>query len=95
MCVETAERLLRNYGTDPETTALLNDLEIFIVPSANPDGALYSMYDSSAQSRNMTSYCPLADDPAARNSWGVAIARNFSGRVDLRRVRRRLHHLHR
>ena len=77
VCSETAERLARNYATDPETRTLLDNLEIFIVPSVNPDGALYSMYDFSGQSKTMTSTCPDVSDPAARNTWGVAIARNF------------------
>ena len=33
---------LRNYGTDPETTKLVDNLDIFIIPSINPDGATYS-----------------------------------------------------
>src|SRR5262249_14708387 len=36
--LETATRLLHNYGTDPTTTALVNDLDIFVLPVANPDG---------------------------------------------------------
>ena len=45
VCLETAERLVRNYGTDPETTALIDGLDIFIIPSINADGATYSMFD--------------------------------------------------
>ncbi len=32
-CLETAERLLRNYATDPETKDLVDNLDIFILPS--------------------------------------------------------------
>ncbi len=82
VCLETAERLLRNYGVDPETTKLVDNLDIFIIPTINADGAAYSMYDNSAQRRNMVDYCasnPTGNnDPAARNSWGVDLNRNFS-----------------
>jgi hypothetical protein len=78
-CVETAERLLRNYQRDPATRKLVDNLDIFVVPSINPDGANYSMYDYNFQRRNMTDYCGPADsDPARRNSWGVDLNRNFS-----------------
>lgn len=78
-CVETAERLLRNYRHDAATRRLVDGLDIFIVPSMNPDGANYSMYDYNFQRRNMTDYCgPANSDPARRNSWGVDVNRNFS-----------------
>ena len=57
-CVETAERLVRNYATDPETKKLLDNVEVFILPNVNPDGGHYSMYDFNAQRKNMTNYCP-------------------------------------
>ena len=44
---------MRNYGTDPETTALVDNLDIFIVPQINGDGATHSMYDSAAR-KNLT-----------------------------------------
>ncbi|MEU2611275.1 M14 family zinc carboxypeptidase [Micromonospora sp. NPDC007271] len=79
VCVESAERLLRNYAQDPNTRKIVDDLDIFILPVVNPDGAHYSMYDYNMQRRNMTNYCPAASaDPANRNSWGVDINRNFS-----------------
>ena len=82
VCLETAERLLRNYGTDPETTELVDNLDIFIIPTINADGAAYSMYDFTSQRKNMVNYCAAfpgaASDPAGRNSWGVDINRNFS-----------------
>ncbi len=45
VCLETAERLIRNYGSDPETTKLIDNLDIFLIPTINADGAAYSMYD--------------------------------------------------
>lgn len=79
VCVETAERLLRNYATDPATKKLVNNLDIFIVPVVNPDGAHYSFYDYNSQRKNMTNHCDAANsDPGRRNSWGVDINRNFT-----------------
>ncbi|MEU5720750.1 M14 family zinc carboxypeptidase [Micromonospora sp. NPDC047738] len=79
VCVETAERLLRNYAKDPNTRKLVDDLDIFILPTVNPDGSHYSMYDYNMQRRNMTNYCPATSaDPANRNAWGVDLNRNFS-----------------
>src|SRR6202008_46860 len=58
-CLETAERLVRQYATDPPTRSYVDTLDIFILPSSNPDGAHYSMYDSSVQRKNLTNYCPV------------------------------------
>jgi Zinc carboxypeptidase len=35
-CLETAEQLLRNYAIDPNTRQLVDNLDIFILPSSNP-----------------------------------------------------------
>lgn len=78
-CVETAERLLRNYVIDPKTQEMVDNLDIFIIPSYNPDGSLYSFYDFASQRRNMTRHCSLTATsgmPASRNSWGVDNNRN-------------------
>ncbi|MGH2711319.1 MAG: M14 family zinc carboxypeptidase, partial [Actinomycetota bacterium] len=78
-CVETAERLLRNYAIDPGTQEMVDNLDIFILPSVNPDGSLYSFYDFASQRKNMTRYCPLTATngmPSSRNSWGVDLNRN-------------------
>ena len=83
VCLETAERLVRNYGTDPQTTALVDGLEIFIVPQINSDGVNHSIYDSPRRT-NMAPYCydpantENLGDPANRNNYGVNINRNFS-----------------
>jgi hypothetical protein len=78
-CLETAERLLRNYETDTKTRNLVNGLDIFIMPVVNPDGGHYSMYDYNMQRRNMTNHCAAnASDPGYRNSWGVDLNRNFT-----------------
>ena len=73
---------MRNYGTDAETKSLVDNLDIFIIPTINADGAAYSMYDYNSQRKNMVNYCasnPTGNnDPYARNSWGVDLNRNFS-----------------
>jgi hypothetical protein len=80
-CVETGERLLRNYAIDAQTKELVDNLDIFIVPSVNPDGGHYSLYDNTIQRRNLTNHCGGAAgnifmDPAARDFWGVDLNRN-------------------
>ena len=93
VALETANRLLKNYGTDPTTTSYVDNLDIFIDPSVNTDGGNYSMLQggASGQRRTMTRFCgpnnpaaPLGDvgstsfDPAARGSWGIDDNRGFS-----------------
>ncbi|HEX6291684.1 MAG TPA: M14 family metallopeptidase [Herpetosiphonaceae bacterium] len=78
VAVETAERLLRNYARDGETRQLLDNLDIFIIPSVNPDGAHYSFFDYNMQRKNMFNYCgPQDADPGRRNEWGVDNNRNY------------------
>ncbi|HEX5542048.1 MAG TPA: M14 family metallopeptidase [Micromonospora sp.] len=78
--IETTERLLRNYAHDGRTKQLLNNLDIWIAPSINPDGGHYSFYDFASQRKNMTNHCPLTDaaDAGGRNSWGVDNNRNYT-----------------
>ena len=93
VALETANRLLKNYGTDPTTTSYVDNLDIFIDPSINTDGGNYSMLQGggSGQRRTMTRFCgpnnpaaPLGDvastsfDPASRGSWGIDDNRGFS-----------------
>ena len=72
-CLETAEQLLRNYGIDKTTRKLVDDLDIFILPSSNPDGSHYSMHNSARQRRTMTNWCMNGgletDDPSAASFW--------------------------
>ncbi|GIH10841.1 hypothetical protein Rhe02_89080 [Rhizocola hellebori] len=80
VAVETTERLLRNYSHDGHTKQLLDNLDIWIAPSINPDGGHYAFYDFNSQRKNMTNHCPLtgAADGLARNAWGVDNNRNYS-----------------
>jgi Zinc carboxypeptidase/Chitobiase/beta-hexosaminidase C-terminal domain len=72
-CLETAEQLLRNYAIDARTRKLVDNLDIFILPSSNPDGAHYSMYNFNSQRKTMTNWCMIGgletDDPNASNFW--------------------------
>jgi hypothetical protein len=72
-CLETAEQLLHNYAIDRNTRELVDNLDIFILPSANPDGAHYSMHNFASQRRNMTNHCVVGgketDDPFAAGFW--------------------------
>jgi hypothetical protein len=80
VALESAERLLRNYGNDDNTKRIVDDLDIFIVPSINPDGTHYSIHDFTLQRRTMTRHCaPTGNfDLLARNTWGVDLNRNFT-----------------
>ncbi|MFD6100400.1 M14 family metallopeptidase [Nocardiopsis flavescens] len=66
--IETAERLVRNYGIHDTTTELVDELDIFLMPSFNPDGANYSFHDVPLHRKNMTNYCP---DDGPRDQWAV------------------------
>ncbi|MBY5162700.1 M14 family metallopeptidase [Salsipaludibacter albus] len=78
--LETAHRLLYNYKTDAETKKIVDNLDIFIVPTVNPDGQLYSYYDFASQRKNMTRYCGIgqSNDFNARDQWGVDNNRNYT-----------------
>lgn len=56
--------LLSNYGTDDQVTRLVNELDIFINPNANPDGTYYGGDNTVA-------------DAIRGNQNGVDINRNF------------------
>jgi Zinc carboxypeptidase/Chitobiase/beta-hexosaminidase C-terminal domain len=72
-CLETAEQLLRNYAIDKRTRELVDNLDIFILPSSNPDGSHYSIHNFASQRKNMTNWCneggQETDDPFAANFW--------------------------
>lgn len=75
VALETAQRLLHNYGTDPTTTALVDDLDIFVIPMVNPDGVAYSLYDNLVQRTNMNlDGCAYTTPTNA----GTDLNRNFS-----------------
>lgn len=77
--LEFAERLLANYATDPATKRMVDDTDIFVIPTVNPDGANYSFNDYNFQRKNMVNHCTGVNrDPRYRDSWGVDVNRNYS-----------------
>ncbi len=40
-CLKLIEHILSNYGTNPEITNWVNNIEIFFVPMLNPEGWIY------------------------------------------------------
>ncbi|MFO7275008.1 MAG: M14 family zinc carboxypeptidase [Bacillota bacterium] len=79
VALETAARLLYNYRTHKPTRELVDNLDIFILPSVNPDGGHYSFYDYNLQRKNLVNHGgPAYKDPALRNQWGVDLNRNFA-----------------
>ena len=75
----------------------MDGLDIFIIPSVNPDGATYSMYDFSGQRKNLTNHCASSptgnNDPAAR-TLGRRHQPQLLGRHDLGGLHRRVDELH-
>jgi hypothetical protein len=77
--LEFAERMLANYHTDPATRALMDSVDIFVIPTVNPDGANYSFNDFNFQRKNLVNHCTgTSRDPKYRDSWGVDVNRNYS-----------------
>ena len=79
-CVETAERLVRNYAHRSRDEGPARRPRHLHDPVVNPDGAHYSMFDFDPQRRTWptTARRTRRNDPAARNGWGVDLNRNYS-----------------
>ncbi len=63
------DRLLETYGTDPRITAIVNSIDFYIVPCANPDGYEYSRNTNSQWRKNRR------DNPGS--CFGVDLNRNW------------------
>jgi predicted RecA/RadA family phage recombinase len=55
--MEFAERLLANYATDAATHELLQSVDVFVIPTVNPDGANYAFNDFNFQRKNLVNHC--------------------------------------
>jgi hypothetical protein len=78
IATEVAMRLIRyltsNYGTDPRVTNLLNSVEVWIVPVANPDGYQYTFTTQRLWRKNLRDN---DGDGQITNADGVDLNRNF------------------
>ena len=74
-CLETAERLLRNYAIDPQTKELLDNLDVFIVPSVNPDG---STTRSTTTTTSAATWSTTACRTRSRTRWRVTSSASTS-----------------
>jgi hypothetical protein len=66
-----AERLLEGYGVDARVTAMVDRLEILLVPSMNPDGYVYTFGTNALWRKNRRII-------GGRNCDGVDLNRNWS-----------------
>lgn len=73
--MELTEQLVRNYdpnSEDPEVqanTRLLDQLDVFVAPMTNPDGANFALYDDAGWRKNRV--------PTVGRSVGVDVNRNY------------------
>ena len=79
-CLETAERLVRNYATDPTTKEYVDKLNVFILPVVNPDGGHAAFHDNTIQRKNLHELLLDHHDAGRRRvepfTWGVDLNRN-------------------
>ena len=70
---ETAERLIANYPNDPATKDIIENVDIFLIPSNNPDGANYSFYNFAVAAQEH-------DQPLPGRPGAIRDCRNDVGR---------------
>ena len=71
---EPARPQLRGDGA---TKQLLNKLDVYFIPSLNPDGGHYSFFDDNGQRKNMTNHCGDPDSDRPARPRGVDNNRNY------------------
>jgi len=78
ICLKLIDYLLSNYGTDPQVTEWIDNIEIFIIPMLNPDGWNYVCSD---WDNNFYWYKNLHDNDSSGvfepDCDGVNLNRNF------------------
>lgn len=93
LMLQLIEYLLQNYGTDQEATDLVNNMEIYINPLANPDGTYYGGNSSVSGARryningvdlNRNYPDPEDGDHPDGNAWQpeTVAFMNFAGQHD-------------
>ncbi len=81
----TAQHLLVNYGTDAEITALVNDVEWFLLPIMNPDGYVSgSRYNAAGADLNRDWGGPWTGPGAFSEPETVAMADFFISHPNVR-----------
>ena len=92
LCIDLIHLLVDGYGTDPRARALVDENEIWILPSMNPDGtALNRRYNASNVDLNRDfpdQFVDPVDAPAGRAietqhvmNWGYAHSVNLSANL--------------
>ena len=78
--IEVVYRLLKNYGSDAYITKLLDEVDVFYIPDANPDGSMYSFHDSAnfRRNRHVSGGAPEIWSCTTDNNCKVDINRNYS-----------------
>jgi hypothetical protein len=70
-----AEQLIASYGTDPETTWILDNFEVRVVPIVNPDGRKFA-----EQGYSWRKNTNPGDGTAAFPNYGVDLNRNYGSK---------------
>lgn len=98
MCIELIHYLVDNYGVIPRVTSLIDESEIWILPSMNPDGTeLVQRYNANNFDLNRSfpdQFTDAVDSPAGRPvevqhvmNWGYAnypvLSANFHGGTEV------------
>ncbi|MBT8270640.1 MAG: carboxypeptidase regulatory-like domain-containing protein [Bacteroidia bacterium] len=74
LMIRLIDYLLTNYGSDAEVDSLVNNLEIFICPNANPDGS----YDGGNSN--------IISSPTRANANGQDLNRNYPDNQNIGRI---------
>jgi len=72
LAISFLEELLQRYDTDENIRQLLNDIEIYVLPMVNPDGAMYDIKNRKYQ------WWRKNRKKNNENSYGIDLNRNYS-----------------
>lgn len=71
IALDMIEYLLANYGIDPKTTRWMDEVEIWVVPSVNPDGAMFAFTTNNWWRRNRHKPCFVDLNRNYPYKWGA------------------------